>query len=104
MTNQTWINIEVVAALPERQVLLRFPVAPGSTVADAIAEARSQLTLKLPDFEIDLERVGVFGQRCALDHTLEAGDRVELYRPLTADPKEIRRQLAALESAKRRNR
>ncbi len=89
------IRIELAAALPGRQLLIELELPGGATVADAIAA--SAIPVRWPEFPLDVERVGVFGRQCGLDRRLEDGDRVELYRPLTADPKEIRRQLAELE-------
>jgi len=89
------LRIEVVAALPDRQVILPLRLPAGSTVAEAIEQAA--LERHIPDFPIDTDRVGIFGKVCGLDRQLRDGDRVELYRPLEADPKEVRRQLAALE-------
>jgi putative ubiquitin-RnfH superfamily antitoxin RatB of RatAB toxin-antitoxin module len=87
--------VEVVAALPDRQILLTLRLPAGATVADALE--RADLHRQLPDFPVDLDRVGVFGKKCDLARPLSNGDRVELYRPLRADPKEVRRQLASLE-------
>lgn len=92
-----WLNIEVVAAQPDRQVVVPLTLAAGTTVAQAIEVAG--LASKLPGFECDLARIGIFGRLCRPDRVLTEGDRVELYRPLKADPKEVRRQLAELERA-----
>lgn len=94
------LQVEVVAALPERQLVLNLELPPGATLREAIAAAH--LERHLPELEIDLERVGVFGRLCDPDRILKDGDRVEIYRPLKADPKEVRRQLAELERAGRR--
>jgi len=95
------IQVELVAALPDRQVILTLHLASGATVAEALV--RADLERHLPDFPVDPERIGIFGRACKPDQPLKDGDRVELYRPLTADPKEIRRQLAALEKNGRRS-
>jgi putative ubiquitin-RnfH superfamily antitoxin RatB of RatAB toxin-antitoxin module len=89
------LRVEVTYALPLKQwrVLLRLP--PGSTVADAIE--RSNLRLTIRDLVVDDEHVGIFSKPVTLATTLRDGDRVELYRPLLCDPKEVRRQRAALE-------
>jgi len=84
------ISVEVVYALPERQVLRRTLLPEGSTVGDAI-EA-SALTREFP--EIDPTLVGIFGKRVRPDARLRDGDRIEFYRPLRADPKEVRRRRA----------
>jgi len=86
----TRIGVEVVYALPERQVLRRMLLPEGSTVGDAV-EA-SGLAREFP--EIDARLAGIFGKRVRPDARLRDGERVELYRPLRADPKEVRRQRA----------
>ncbi len=84
------VRIEVVHARPDRQTLIRLSLPAGSTVAEAVA--RSGLGALYP--ELDPTAVGIFGRRCSPDTVLQDGDRVELYRPLSADPKEIRRRRA----------
>lgn len=87
------LAVEVCYALPQRQwrVLLRLP--PGSTVLDAIE--RSNLRLTIRDLLVDDDHVGVFGARTTLAAPLRDGDRVEIYRPLQCDPKQVRRERAA---------
>ena len=82
--------IEVVYALAERQVLRRVSLPEGSSVADAIRA--SGLREEFP--EIDTRRVGIHGKPVHPEATLRDRDRVELYRPLKADPKEVRRARA----------
>ena len=86
------LRVEVVLATPERQELIALELAAGSTVADAID--RSEILSRFEDFEFDPARVGIFGQTTGVDEVLQDGDRVEIYRPLLADPKEVRRQRA----------
>jgi uncharacterized protein len=93
----TTIGIEVVYGLPERQVLRRVSLPEGSSVGDAI-EA-SGLARDFP--EIDPKLAGIFGKRVRTDAKLHDGERVELYRPLRADPKEVRRRRAAEKPGKR---
>ena len=95
--DQQSIQVEVVLAMPERQELIALEVATGSTVADAITQ--SGLAEMFEGFELDLEKVGIFGQKVSPEQVLRDGDRVEIYRPLIADPKEVRRQ-RALKQAK----
>jgi len=85
--------------MPERQELVALEVTPGSTVAEAIDQ--SGLVSKFEGFELDLSRVGIFGHKVSPQQVLRTGDRVEIYRPLIADPKEVRRQ-RALEQKKPR--
>ena len=90
-TQQT-IQVEVVLAMPDRQELVSLQVEAGTTIAGAIT--LSGLPDKFEGFELDLSKVGIFGQKASPERVLVAGDRVEIYRPLIADPKEVRRQRA----------
>ena len=87
------IRIEVAYAIPERQVLLAVDVPAGCTVAEAIE--LSGIRQEFPEMLVDPDAVGIFSKKVALDHRLDEGDRVEIYRPLIADPKESRRKRAA---------
>lgn len=86
------ITVEVVYALPQRQELVRLTLPAGSTVQQAI-EA-SGLVQKHPDIDFARNKVGVFGKLSKPDAPLRDRDRVEIYRPLIADPKEVRRKRA----------
>jgi len=94
---QQEIQIEVVLAMPGRQALVSLEVPAGTLLVEAIA--LSGLPEKFEGFELDLTKVGIFGQKASPDQVLAPGDRVEIYRPLIADPKEVRRQ-RALKQAK----
>ncbi|TXH04053.1 MAG: RnfH family protein [Nevskiaceae bacterium] len=83
------LRVEVVYALPQRQTLLAVEVPAGATLREAIL--RSGLLEQHPELELATLTVGVFGQRATLARPLAAGDRVEIYRPLRADPKAARR-------------
>ena len=89
---QSQIHVEVVLAMPERQEIIPLDPDSGSTVADAIEQ--SAIVEKFPGFELDPGMVGIFSGKVAMDQVLREGDRVEIYRPLIADPKEVRRQRA----------
>ena len=84
------ISIDVAYALPGRQVLRRLSLPRGSTVADALLA--SGLRDEYP--EIDFGRVGIYGRTAGANTLLRDRDRVEIYRPLVAEPKEIRRRRA----------
>jgi hypothetical protein len=86
------INIEVVYALPGEQILLRQAVAPGVTVAGAIQA--SGILQKHPEIDLAVNKLGIFGKLTKADAVLRDKDRVEIYRPLIADPKEVRRKRA----------
>lgn len=83
------ITIEVAYALPERQTVIVLQVIEGTTVAEAIR--LSGILQKHPEIDLDRQSVGIFGKVCPADRKLETGDRVEIYRPLRADPREARR-------------
>jgi len=87
------INVEVAYALPEKQVILPVNVDAGTTIGGAIVQ--SGLMLEFPDLDIEHAEVGIFGKVMPMTTELSEGDRVEIYRPLIADPKEVRRQRAA---------
>jgi putative ubiquitin-RnfH superfamily antitoxin RatB of RatAB toxin-antitoxin module len=82
----------VAFAVRDRQLLWPLELEAGATVADALAAARRSAGYESVPW--DSAPVGVFGEGCARSRTLRDGDRVEIYRPLTADPKERRRQRA----------
>lgn len=86
------IKVEVVYALPEKQYLLKVRLAQGSTVEQAIA-ASGILELRT-DIDLAKNKVGIFSRPVKLTDAVNDGDRVEIYRPLIADPKELRRQRA----------
>lgn len=86
------IKVEVVYALPEKQYLLKVRLGQGSTVEQAII-ASGILELRT-DIDLSKNKVGIFSRPVKLTDTVSEGDRVEIYRPLIADPKELRRQRA----------
>jgi len=92
MTNET-INVEVAYALPEKQVIRAVNVDVGTTLGAAIVQ--SGIMMDFPDLELEDAKVGIFGKVAAMTTVLSDGDRVEIYRPLIADPKEVRRKRAA---------
>jgi len=91
------MEIEVAYATPDKQTLLSLEVPPGCTVAEAIS--LSGIPEEFPDMELDPKAVGIFSRKVSMDHELKEGDRVEIYRPLVADPKEMRKQRARAASA-----
>lgn len=90
MTSQ--IRVEVVHALSTRQVALTVILPEGATVRDAIEASGIATLVGLK--AIDLERVGIWNRVVTADAMLADGDRVELHRPLIADPKDARRRRA----------
>ncbi|HCS65309.1 MAG TPA: RnfH family protein [Cellvibrio sp.] len=93
------IRVEVAYALPHKQKIIALLVEPGTTALAAVR--RSKITDHFPELDISVAKMGIFGQSLGtkgLDsadkHILHAGDRVEIYRPLAADPKDARRKRA----------
>ncbi|MCO8164153.1 RnfH family protein [Pseudomonas sp. 21LCFQ010] len=93
--SETPIEIEVVHASLERQVMLRVKVAAGTTVRQALQS--SGIGAIFPELELESCAVGVFGKLISDPdcRVMESGERIEIYRPLLADPKEVRRLRAA---------
>jgi len=87
------ILVEVAYALPQKQEVLSLKIRSGALVSDAIA--RSGILRDFPEIDLATAKVGVYGKQVKLDAVLRDKDRVEIYRPLIADPKEIRRKRAA---------
>ena len=87
------MKVEVVYALPEKQTLLALEVPAGTTVIEAV-HASGILGI-YPQIDIANSKLGIFGRMARPDEVLQPGERVEIYRPLKADPKEVRRRLAA---------
>lgn len=86
------IQVEVVYAKPERQSLLSLRVPSGATVKQAI-EA-SGVLIQYPEIDLEQNPVGIFSKKASLGQILREFDRVEIYRPLIADPKQVRKQRA----------
>lgn len=87
----TTIEVEVAYALPEKQQIVALRVPVGTTAGEAID--LSGIRVAFPEIQPQ-PVVGIFSRKVGLDCVLCAGDRVEIYRPLIADPKEIRRARA----------
>jgi putative ubiquitin-RnfH superfamily antitoxin RatB of RatAB toxin-antitoxin module len=88
------IRVEVIYARPERAMRVALELAPGTTVMEAIRA--SGLLERNPEIDLARDGAGVFGRVVKLDAPLAEGDRVELYRPLVADPKQARKDRARL--------
>lgn len=89
-TGTVGIAVEVVYGLPDRQCLLKITVPLGTTVSQAIDI--SGIREDFPAMEVN--EVGIFSRKVTLDHVLQEGDRVEIYRPLIASPREMREKRA----------
>ena len=87
------IQIEIAYAKPERQDVSTLKVEAGCTIRQAI-EA-SGLLERNPEIDLAKAKVGIYGKLSKMDTIVRERDRVEIYRPLIADPKEVRKQRAA---------
>jgi len=87
------INVEVAYALPEKQRIIAVNVDDGTTIGGAIVQ--SGIMNEFPELDVEHSDVGIFGKAAAMTTVLSDGDRVEIYRQLIADPKEVRRKRAA---------
>ncbi len=90
--NAVTLAVEVVYALPHEQTLLKVQLAEGATVEDAIRA--SGVLAAHPEIDLGKNKVGIFSKLVKLDEKVRDRDRVEIYRPLIADPKEVRRKRA----------
>jgi uncharacterized protein len=106
MREPSLINVEVAYALPDRQRIKSLTVITGCSALDAVKQ--SGITVDFPDIDPDTAAMGIFaknldGKTLPLPaaYSLKAGDRVEIYRPLQADPKAARAQRAARAKTKR---
>ena len=93
MTEANKICVEVAYALPDKQEIVMLEVQPGTTAAEAVSQ--SDICHHFPDLQLEGASLGVFGKAVKNDYVLHAGERVEIYRSLIADPREIRKQRAA---------
>jgi len=92
MSKDNTITVEVAYALPHRQVLVEVELPAGATALEAAQ--RSGIAGKFDGVDLDNGTLGIFGHIVAPSQVLRDGDRVEIYRPLIADPKEVRKARA----------
>jgi len=91
--NNEEIIVEVAYALPKEQLIIPVKASTGATAEQAIKE--SGILHKFPEIDLNVNQIGIFGKLAQLNTPLRHLDRVEIYRPLIADPKEVRKQRAA---------
>jgi hypothetical protein len=84
------MQISVAYALPEKQIWLELNVPDEATVMDAITQ--SKILSIFPEVNLEDQKVGIFGKLCKLETKLKDGDRVEIYRKITADPLTVPRR------------
>ncbi len=92
MENKPLINIEIAYALADKQVLIPLMLEEGSTAQQAIES--SGVLRQFPEIDLGKNRIGIFGKLSKLTVVLREKDRVEIYRPLIADPKAVRKKRA----------
>ncbi|QLE86239.1 MULTISPECIES: RnfH family protein [Shewanella] len=93
MSNQTDnFAVEVIYALPEQQKRIQVTVAPGTTCIEAVE--LSDMASFFPDIDLAKVKLGIFSRAVKHHEVLQPGQRVEIYRPLIADPKDVRRKRA----------
>jgi uncharacterized protein len=93
MAGEPELTIEVVYALADAQDLVRLRVGPDTTAAQAVR--LSGLLERHPEIDLATARIGIYGRLVAEDTVVRDQDRVEIYRPLIADPKQARRRRAS---------
>ena len=92
MVNKRTIKVEVVYATPSLQHVVEVTVPVGSTAREVVEE--SDILSLFDEIDLSKNKVGIYSRVVHLDAVLEDGDRLEIYRPLKADPKTVRRRLA----------
>jgi hypothetical protein len=93
MAAEPSIKVEVCYAKPEVQAMVALTLGVGSTALQALE--RSGLPQRFPEIDVTQAVLGIRGKKVQYTHRLEEGDRLEILRPLTVDPKEARRRRAA---------
>ena len=97
MVEQVKHSVAVCYALPDVSFLVQLEVAAGTTIAQAIAA--SGVIARFPEIDLTRNKLGLFGKLKPADTVLRDGDRIEIYRPLQADPMESRRRRARHKAA-----
>lgn len=90
--NRAMMIVEVAYALPEKQKIITVNVPVGCTLLEAVK--CSKIVDYFPQIDLDNDKMGLFGKAASKDQVLKANDRVEIYRPLLIDPKEVRKKRA----------
>jgi putative ubiquitin-RnfH superfamily antitoxin RatB of RatAB toxin-antitoxin module len=93
MSEDQKIPVEVAYALPDKQAIVPLEVEPGTTVVTAAEQ--SSIVDRFEGLTLEGAKFGIFGKSVPNTHVMSAGERVEIYRPLLIDPKEVRKARAA---------
>jgi hypothetical protein len=100
MVEPDTLVVEVAYARPDKQVVVPVTVPAGATLEQAVRQSR--ILERFPEIDLATAKVGIFSKPSPLSRVLMAGDRVEIYRPLLADPRQVRKQRAAGDGKKNR--
>jgi putative ubiquitin-RnfH superfamily antitoxin RatB of RatAB toxin-antitoxin module len=100
MSDDDMIKVEVAYALPDKQAIIPLRVPAGTTVMEAARQ--SGISGKFGGIDLENSKFGIFGHVVAPKQVLQEGERVEIYRPLIVDPKEVRKARAARAKERRR--
>ncbi|HTD05703.1 RnfH family protein [Undibacterium sp.] len=92
MADAGFIKVQVCYSTIQGVTLLDVQLAAGATLSEAVAQ--SGILQRHPEIDVTINKVGIYGKLKSADSPLHDGDRVEIYRPLIADPKEARRRRA----------
>ncbi|MCL7422484.1 MAG: RnfH family protein [Methylobacter sp.] len=84
------MNVGVCYAQADKQLWMRLEVPENSTIEEIIR--LSGILIQYPEIDLSMQKVGIFGKIAKLDVTVQEGDRVEIYRQITADPKQVKRR------------
>ena len=93
MSDDQKINVEIAYALPDKQAIVPVEVSQGATALEAAEQ--SGIVDRFEGLSLEGAKLGIFGKAVPNTHVMSAGERVEIYRPLQADPKEVRKARAA---------
>ena len=91
------LQVQLCYAAPLREYFRTLEVAPGTTIEQAIMQ--SGVLQDIPGIDLTAQPVGIFGKKRPLETVLRERDRIEIYRPLLADPKESRRRRSEKKAA-----
>lgn len=91
------ITVEVVYALPERQTIRQLKVVEGTTLIQAVEQ--SGILAQFPEIDPEVSKMGIYGKAAKPDSVLRDLDRVEIYRPLIANPKEVQKKSSEVKDA-----
>jgi putative ubiquitin-RnfH superfamily antitoxin RatB of RatAB toxin-antitoxin module len=95
------MKVRIAYASPTRQAWLSVEVPDGATISEAIE--RSGILQQFPEIDLEQQKVGVFSKLAKLDAILADGDRIEIYRPITCDPKAVKRRPKSDEASEPEN-